>query len=113
MYVVAILELATSVEAEAAALAADLGSTAYEQRLHLVAGLPAVVLTTADPARGTVGAALGYPGGGPLVVVPAAVAGAYPATGRDIYARDTVRRDILELHATIDRGDRRDRPQTP
>lgn len=50
MYVVAILELATSVEAEAAALAADLGSTAYEQRLHLVAGLPAVVLTTADPA---------------------------------------------------------------
>ncbi|WP_438010411.1 hypothetical protein WME89_18305 [Sorangium sp. So ce321] len=50
MFVVAILELATSVEAEAAALAADLGSTAYEQRLHLVAGLPAVVLTTADPA---------------------------------------------------------------
>jgi len=51
MYVVAILELGTSVEAEAAALAADLGSTAYEQRLHLVAGLPAVVLSTADPAR--------------------------------------------------------------
>ncbi|WP_437592054.1 hypothetical protein [Sorangium sp. So ce1000] len=50
MFVVAILELATSVEAEAAALAADLGSTAYEQRLHLAAGLPAVVLTTADPA---------------------------------------------------------------
>lgn len=51
MYVVAILELGTSVEAEAAALAADLGSTAYEQRLHLVAGLPAVVLSTPDAAR--------------------------------------------------------------
>jgi S1-C subfamily serine protease len=60
---------------------------------------------SADPERGAVGAALGYPGGGPLTVVPAAVAGAYPATGRDIYAQDLVRRDILELHATIDRGD--------
>ena len=60
---------------------------------------------TADPKRGAVGAALGYPGGGSLVVVPAAVAGAYPAVGRDIYSRDRVTRDILELHATIDRGD--------
>ncbi|WP_437675252.1 hypothetical protein [Sorangium sp. So ce131] len=51
MFVVAIVELATSIEAEAAALAADLGSTAYEQRLHLAAGLPAVVLTTADPVQ--------------------------------------------------------------
>ena len=37
-------------EAEAAALAADLGTTAYEERLKLVAGLPAIVLTSADPA---------------------------------------------------------------
>jgi S1-C subfamily serine protease len=58
-----------------------------------------------DPRRGAVGAALGYPGGGRLAVVPAAVTGAYPAVGRDIYSRDVVRRDILELHATIDRGD--------
>ena len=58
-----------------------------------------------DPARGAIGAALGYPGGGGLAVVPAAVAGAYPATGRDIYGEDAVRRDILELHARIDRGD--------
>jgi hypothetical protein len=50
VHVVAIVELATSIEAEAAALAADLGTTAYEERLKLVAGLPAIVLTSADPA---------------------------------------------------------------
>ena len=48
MYVVALAELATSLEAEAAALAADLGTTAYEERLHLLTGLPSVVLTTVD-----------------------------------------------------------------
>ncbi len=50
MHVVAIAELATPIEAEAAALAADLGTTAYEERLKLAAGLPAIVLTSADPA---------------------------------------------------------------
>jgi hypothetical protein len=50
VHVAALAELATSVEAEAAALAADLGTTAYEERLKLVAGLPAIVLTSADPA---------------------------------------------------------------
>jgi S1-C subfamily serine protease len=58
-----------------------------------------------DPARGAIGAALGYPGGGSLTVVPAAVTGAYPATGLDIYDKATVRRQILELRAQIDRGD--------
>jgi S1-C subfamily serine protease len=61
--------------------------------------------TTRDPDRGTAGAALGYPGGGSLTIVPAAVTGAYRATGRDIYARRQVVRDILELRAEIDRGD--------
>jgi hypothetical protein len=50
VHVVALAELGTPVEAEAAALAADLGTTAYEERLKLVAGLPAIVLTSADPA---------------------------------------------------------------
>lgn len=74
--------------------------------LH-VPGLGARALTFAahDPKRGAVGAALGYPGGGPLVVLPAAVAGAYPATGRDIYGEGRVQRAILELRAAIDRGD--------
>jgi len=60
---------------------------------------------TRDPRRGTVGAALGYPGGGSLTIVPAAVTGDYRATGRDIYGEVRVDRDILELRAQIDRGD--------
>jgi S1-C subfamily serine protease len=58
-----------------------------------------------DPKRGATGASLGYPGGRNLTIVPAAVTGAYPAKGRDIYDRSTVTRDILELRAVIDRGD--------
>ncbi len=50
MHVVALVELAGPIEAEAAALAADLGTTAYEERLKLAAGLPAIVLKSADPA---------------------------------------------------------------
>lgn len=70
-------------------------------------GLVAPVLRFAadDPDRGTIGAALGYPGGGPLEIIPAAVTGAYPANGLDIYGRGRVTRDILELRATVDRGD--------
>ncbi|MDH4141211.1 MAG: MarP family serine protease [Chloroflexota bacterium] len=58
-----------------------------------------------DPERGDVGAALGYPGGGGLKVIPAAVTGVYAATGRDIYGRDPIRREVLELRAEINRGD--------
>lgn len=70
-------------------------------------GFEGVVLPFADesPARGTVAAALGYAGGGPLVVMPAGVSGAYAATGRDIYDEDRVTRDILELRAQVEPGD--------
>jgi S1-C subfamily serine protease len=67
--------------------------------------LPALRFATATPPRGTEGAALGHPGGGPLVVLPAAVSGAYAAEGRDLYGTTIVRRDILELRARIERGD--------
>jgi len=67
--------------------------------------LRALPLATSDPGRGSVGATLGYPNGGPLTVLAAAVAGRYPATGYDIYGEDQVRRDILELRAAIERGD--------
>jgi hypothetical protein len=50
VYVVALAELHGTVDAEAPALAADLGVTAYEARLLLAAGLPAVVKTTPDRA---------------------------------------------------------------
>jgi S1-C subfamily serine protease len=66
---------------------------------------PVLVFARTDPKRSDIGVVLGYPGGGGLAILPAAVAGAYPATGLDIYDAGPVRRDLLELHAQIDRGD--------
>jgi uncharacterized membrane protein required for colicin V production len=66
---------------------------------------PALRFASRDPGRGTLGAALGYADGGPLVVLPAAVSGGYPATGRDIYDGSRVTRDILELRAGVEPGD--------
>jgi uncharacterized membrane protein required for colicin V production len=66
---------------------------------------PALRFTTRDPARGSSGAVLGFPGGGPLVVVSAGVTNAYDATGRDIYGQSRVTRPILELRAAVERGD--------
>ena len=61
---------------------------------------------TAIPERGSQGAALGKDaGGGALVVLPAAVAASYRATGHDIYDRTQVQRDIIELRAAIEPGD--------
>jgi hypothetical protein len=48
MHVVAIAALATSIDTEATALAPDLGLTAYETRLLLVSGTPAIVRRTAE-----------------------------------------------------------------
>ena len=50
MFVVAIAELKGTVDAEAAALGADLGVTPYEARLLLAGGTPAVLKTTPDKA---------------------------------------------------------------
>jgi S1-C subfamily serine protease len=66
---------------------------------------PAIRLAAKDPSRGATGAALGHPGGGPLVVLPAAVTDEYRATGRDLYGRQTVTRQIVELRAQVERGD--------
>lgn len=68
-------------------------------------GLHPLAFARTDPARGAVGATLGYPHGGPLAILAAAVAGRYPATGHDIYGTDQVQRDILELRAAVERGD--------
>ena len=65
---------------------------------------PFLRLATRDPVRGALAAALGYPGGGPLTILPAAVADSYRATGRDIYAMRPVSRQILEIRADIERG---------
>jgi len=49
-FVVAIAELKGAAEDEAPALAADLGATAYDARLLLAGGTPAVIRTTPDKA---------------------------------------------------------------
>ena len=49
---------------------------------------PVLHLDTALVARGTTGAALGFPGGGPLSVQPAGVRAEFDATGLDIYGRN-------------------------
>ena len=51
MHIVALTALATPVDAAASALAAALGTTAYEERLKLAIGLPVIVATTADATR--------------------------------------------------------------
>jgi S1-C subfamily serine protease len=66
---------------------------------------PALRFAAADPDRGTTAAALGYPGGGALTVLPAAVARKVDATGRDIYGSRLVEREVLELWAAIEKGD--------
>jgi S1-C subfamily serine protease len=68
-------------------------------------GAQPLTLAAADPNRGDTGAALGFTGGGALTILPAAVAGRYEARGRDIYGRAPVDRFILEMRASIERGD--------
>ncbi len=70
---------------------------------NLTAG--ALRFATADPSPGTTGAVLGFPGGGDLRVSAAAVSREVHAVGRDIYDRNQVTRDVIELHTTVERGD--------
>jgi S1-C subfamily serine protease len=80
---------------------------ALDVALLWVPDLNAVPLAFAahDPDRDALGATLGYPGGGPLTISPAAVAARYEATGRDIYDTNRIQREIVELRAQVDRGD--------
>src|SRR6266540_4485149 len=54
--------------------------------------------------RGTQGAVLGYPGGGPFDPEPAAVRRELHAVGRDIYGNSVVERDVYELQADVRPG---------
>ncbi len=66
---------------------------------------PALRFATTVPPRGTVGAALGHPLGGPLTILPAAVTRDYQAVGSDLYGRAGIVRSVLEIQAAIRRGD--------
>ena len=66
---------------------------------------PPLRFAAKDPERGAGGAVLGYAGGGPLILLPAGVSGSYPATGRDIYDKTRITRQVLELRAAVEPGD--------
>jgi S1-C subfamily serine protease len=71
-----------------------------------VSGLAAapLPLDQNDEARGAIGAALGYPGGGPFTASAAAILDKQTAVGRNIYDEGIVRRDIYELQAIVRPG---------
>lgn len=60
---------------------------------------------TEEPARGDLGATIGYPGGGDEAVKPATVAATYNATGLDVTGEARVNRQIIELRARVIPGD--------
>lgn len=68
---------------------------------------PVLELETATQERGTPGATLGYPGDsdGEFVPKKAAVQASYTATGRDIYGRGRIDREVYELRSPVRQGD--------
>lgn len=66
-----------------------------------VPGLNQRPLGLGDADRGTEGAAIGYPNGGPETVSPAVVDGQVQAEGRDIYGQNLVIRQIWIIQARV------------
>jgi S1-C subfamily serine protease len=68
---------------------------------------PVLKLEATIQDRGTPGATLGYPGeaDGEFVPKRAAVQASYTATGRDIYGRGRVDREVYELRSPVRQGD--------
>ncbi len=62
---------------------------------------PPIRLHPAIVPSGTVGAVVGFPGGGPRTATPAGVAGALSAQGRDIYGGSLVTRPIYAVTAAV------------
>lgn len=71
-----------------------------------VTGLPGrpLVLEEAIAARGSDGAAIGYPGGGRRTISPARVRTQTSAVGRDIYSERLVSRDVYVLSSRVIQG---------
>jgi S1-C subfamily serine protease len=65
---------------------------------------PPLHVLDSNVGRGTQGAVLGYPGGGPFDVEPAGVMAEFTATGRDIYGQGLTSRPVYELQAVVRPG---------
>jgi hypothetical protein len=121
LLLVAITRLATSIELEAKALAADLGGVVYDQRGKLNAGMPAVVLTTSDAAAADLCLARLHARGHEAMLVSsddvvradamlamkrfafedAAATGPYRGQGAGLIANDSERRPWEEITALV------------
>ncbi len=73
--------------------------------LLTVARLDRAPLALATAERGDTGGVFGHPEGGPLRIAPFVISRVVEASGKDIYGVTTVRRDVLELAAELQRGD--------
>src|SRR5712692_66658 len=69
-----------------------------------VPGLSLEPLAAAPGERGTLGAVIGYPGGGSEETQPAVVDGAITAQGRDIYNQSLVRREVFVIQSVVKPG---------
>jgi len=69
-------------------------------------GIPATQLrVSAALTRGTGAVVAGFPGGGPLTLIPARVRSISTSSGTDIYGKEAVRREIYSILANIKQGD--------
>jgi S1-C subfamily serine protease len=67
---------------------------------------PSVALRISEPlSRGDNAVVAGFPGGGPLTLVPARVRSISESNGTDIYGKDPVTREIYSVSADIKQGD--------
>jgi len=88
----------------------DFGATvvyfdpARDFALLSVPDLTSAGLGFAPASRGTDGAVIGYPGGGPEQIGPAIVDGAVEAVGRDIYSNNTVTRQVYVIQGRVRPG---------
>ena len=68
------------------------------------ASAPALTLQPEPPERGTVGVAVGFPGGGPLTAEPAAVTATFEIAGPNIYGQGVSQHSVVEMRTAIHRG---------
>ena len=67
---------------------------------------PSVALRISEPlVRGENAVVAGFPGGGPLTLIPARVRSVSESSGTDIYGKDPVTREIYAISADIKQGD--------
>ena len=65
---------------------------------------PPLAIAPATVDRGTGGAVIGYPGGGPFTAGAGAVLRQFEAVGRDIYGSNVTSRDVYQLQARVRQG---------